>query len=117
MTKWYNRPIEVVTKRNVIAVILFFNSLFFYVIQKISDSGTAKNIAIFSFSMGVGEYVGEQLGFKSKKDPYTFFIILILIVSLVFLPNLISLILAGIALGEKVGFYSGRTRSKSFSYS
>lgn len=117
MTKWYNKLIEVVTKKNFIAVLLFINSLFFYVIQKISDSKEAKIIGIFSFSMGMGQSIGERLGFKRKKNVVVFPLLFIAIVSFIFqnyIKNggIVTTILVAISLGEAIGFSIGRVRAK-----
>jgi len=117
MTKWYDKPIEVVTKKNVVTVLLFINSLFFYVIQKIGDNETAKTIGIFSFSMGVGQYIGERIGFKRKKNVAAVILISILVISYIFRRNIgngevITIILAAVSLGEEIGFHIGRMRAK-----
>jgi|GEM_PF-3853592 len=120
MVKWYNKPIEIITKRNVITVLLFINSLFFYAIQRTSNSEIAKSIGIFSFSMGIGQYIGERVGIKRKKNISTIpllFIFFILIISLSFQDyikngKIISEILLGILVGEEMGFQIGRLRAK-----
>jgi len=117
MAKWYNKSIEVITKRNVITVLLFILSFFFYAIQKISDNEAAKIIGIFSFSTAIGQYIGERISLKRKKNILIFYLLSISIIFLIFgnsLKNgeIISTILLGITAGEGMGFHVGRMRAK-----
>jgi hypothetical protein len=117
MTKWYNRQIEVVTKRNFISVFLFIFSIFFYFVQKISDSDTAGIIAIFSFSISIGQSIGERIGEKRKNDPIMFYLLAITIIICIFQKVItygetVSMFAAGILVGERIGFEIGRMRAK-----
>ncbi len=117
MTKWYNKPIAIVTKRNFVTVLLFINSLFFYIVQKISDSEMAKDIGISSLSMGIGQYIGEKIGFNKKKNVISTFLLLISILFYFLGKNIengetITLALIMGFLGEEMGFHIGKMRAK-----
>ena len=69
MTKWYDKRFEVITEKNFIPFFLFLFAIFLFVIQKIGDNETVRLFSFLTFSMGVGEYIGEKLGKKYDTIP------------------------------------------------
>lgn len=91
MVKWYNKSIEIITKRNILAILSFIFSMGFYAIKKVSDSETAGILGIALFSMGVGLFF-PLINIKNRE---------VLITALLF-----------VSLGEQVGFHIGRLRAQ-----
>lgn len=111
MTKWYNKPIEIITRRNYISVLLFINSFALYVFQKLNDNNDAKIISIFSFSLGIGQSIGERIGEKRKKNTLLLCLLAVVVISPVFKES-VSMFILGISIGELMGYNIGRMRAK-----
>ena len=59
--RWYNKQIGNLTLGNLFAVLSFGSSIIFYLIQKDTDSDTARFLGFFLFSHSIGEYVGDRI--------------------------------------------------------
>ncbi|MBU0670566.1 hypothetical protein KKF29_00230 [Patescibacteria group bacterium] len=121
-SKWYKKSINIVAERNFISVLSFISSLFFYIIQKISNSENAKFISIFLFSIGIGEYVGDKIGEKySSKNISSISSLFLIIVSIIFLIvggsnkeiEFIYSSLIGVGFGVSSGFELKKMRIKN----
>jgi hypothetical protein len=121
-TKWYKKPIYVVTERNFISVLLFVMSLAFYAIEKMSDSKTAKFISMYSFFLGIGENIGDKIGEKySSKNISRLFLLFVAISCIIFLSikniiksaEIIEAVFVGIGLGGLMGFELKQMRRKN----
>jgi len=126
MSKWYNKSIEIVTKKNFISVLLFVVSITFYLLKKVSDNENARHISIYSFSLGIGEYIGDKIAdrysekrYRKRLEPlFTLLLLMFLIISLSIekffeSANFFSTFLVGGYFGVKFGFGIKKMKGKN----
>jgi hypothetical protein len=61
MSKWYNKPINVITNKRFISILLLSLTVLTYVIEKITEG----EIVFTQFMLGL--YIGQQIGYGITK--------------------------------------------------
>ena len=125
--KWYNKQIGNLTIGHLLAILSFGFSIICYLIQKESDSETAKILTFFLFSHAIGEGVGDKIyekfgekyGYEERRQRSLLFIIICGIICEILLTifgnsetvGLICSSLFGFTLGEIIGFETRKLKT------
>jgi hypothetical protein len=116
MVNWYNNSKKIITKSSLISVFFLIIALVFYIIQRVNNSEVAKTIGLFSLTVAMGQFIGEQIGFRRKKS-IPLITILALIAYIVFYSNPliknieILFFVFGFLGGITMGFNIGRSET------
>ena len=119
--EWYKKSINIVTEENFISTLSFFSSLFFYFVYWTAEAEVAKFLSIFSFSLGVGEIIGEKTHEEQRNKKVKLILLLFLIIIYLisstfkdFIDNteIIQAISVGAYLGLVIGFETKKLRLK-----
>jgi len=126
--KWYNRQIGNLTIGHLLAVLSFGFSIICYLVQKESDSETAKILTYFLFSHTIGEWVGDKIyekfgekyGYEERRQRSSLFIAICLIICEIIITifgnsetvGLICSSLFGFTTGEILGFETRKLKTE-----
>jgi hypothetical protein len=125
--KWYNKRIGNLTIGHLLAVLSFGFSIICYLVQKESDSETAKILTYFLFSHTIGEWVGDKIyerfggkyDYEERRQRSSLFIVICLIICVILITifgnsetvGLICSSLFGFTTGEIIGFETRKLKT------
>jgi len=115
MTKWYQKPIYIVTKNNFISVLLSIFTLFTYVVEKIH--GQDKTLGNFFLSITIGQFIGSKVINKKRENMILFLLLILTFISYIIEMVIgsgikITVILLGLTIGQPMGYSIAKTERK-----
>ncbi len=116
MTKWYQKSIYIVTRKNFLSIFLLIFTIFFYILESIT--GKEKNISMFFFVLNIGQYIGDKFANRQKRNALFIFLLIFAIISYIIEGIIgsnkkITILLLSLAVGQQIGFLVAKYKAKN----